>query len=291
MSKAITPFLGANKLQIHATVYLGAEVSAYEPGQKYDRIYCSSIFTWSARPAIPEGTLTGGTGFDIRCRLPEDIEEIKPHKNHGFTSRGCIRKCGFCLVPAKEGTIRKVGSLLDLWDGGSENVTVYDNNILALPEHFVDVCHQAQQKRIKVDFNQGLDHRLLSAEIVSNLKQTPHHGQYRFAFDSPAFYPTVKEAVDLLIDNGIRYSTWYVLVGFNTTFIEDLERVYFLRDRRQTVFVQRYNRSQDKRLIALSRWANNRAWFFSMRFSEFLARPENEGRYWRAFQYAEGGAL
>ena len=65
-----------------------------------DKIYVSCVFeknkkqceTWGTRAEI------GGSGYDINSKLPEEIENIKPRINLGFTSRGCIRNCKFCIV-------------------------------------------------------------------------------------------------------------------------------------------------------------------------------------------------
>jgi hypothetical protein len=242
-----------------------------------DKTYVSCVFTknkWKAEQWKNKAEI-GGSGYSLEITLPLEIEEIKPHINLGFTTRGCIRKCPFCIVPAKEGKIRVVGDLLDLWDGESRDVILMDNNILALPEHFEKICKQAQENKIRVDFNQGLDHRLLTPEIVKILKQTPHV-EYRFAFDHPSYLPTVDKAITMLQAEGINRCTWYVLVGFNTTFDEDLERVNYLKSRNQNAFVQRYETCYNKTAYSLlARWANQHHIFHTYTWREFLEHPKH----------------
>jgi hypothetical protein len=236
-----------------------------------DRIYVSCVFTWNREKCDEwemEKAVIGGTGYDVKTKLPDEIEVVKPHINLGFTTRGCIRHCDFCVVPEKEGQIRVVGDLLDLWDGKGRLVTVLDNNILAVPGHFHLVCRQAQEKNLIVDFNQGLDHRLLTDSIVSELRRTRHRGEYRFAFDHPDMIDSVKKALALLHWHGINRSFWYVLVGYNTTLEEDLFRLNFLRSQGQTAFVQRFEK--DPGNLSLARWANQHHIFRKMSYEEFL---------------------
>jgi len=242
-----------------------------------DKVYVSCIFSWNKNLCRQwEGIAEiGGSGYDITKTLSKQIEDVKPHINWGFTTRGCIRNCSFCIVPQKEGKIRDVGDLLDLWDGKAKQITLLDNNILGLPNHFDLICKQARDNKIKVDFNQGLDHRLLTDDICKTLKKTSHT-EYRFAFDHPSYEKTVTKAIDMLRKHGINRCMWYVLVGFNTTFDEDLSRLNFLRDRNQNVYVQRYNQCVLPEYIPLARWGNQRHIFQGMTWEQFLARPENK---------------
>lgn len=252
----------------------GDEVEDYFALEVYDKVYCSSIFTFTPKHIVPQGAICGGSGFDLTTTLPPEIDSVKPHLNFGFTSRGCIRHCPFCIVPAKEGYVKVAGDLYDLWDGKAKLITLFDNNILALHEHFMMICSQAINEGIKLDFNQGLDHRLLYSENVKRLKEISHK-EYHFAFDHPSYVKGVERAIGLLQSVGINRSIWYVLVGFNTTFQEDLDRLNFLRDNHQNAFVQRYKRA--RKLTALARWANQHHIFQGMTWEQYLAHPDNKG--------------
>ncbi len=242
-----------------------------------DKVYVSCVFDWNKLLTKEwEGRAKiGGSGYSLDIVLPNEIEEIKPRINLGFTTRGCIRKCSFCIVPKKEGMIRVVGDLLDLWDGKSKDVVILDNNILALPEHFRLICKQARENKIRIDFNQGLDCRLLTDDICKELK-TISHIEYRFAFDDIKLKLQVEEAITLLQRNGINRCNWYVLVGFNSTFEKDLERLNFLRDRNQNAYVQRYTGYKDRKYIPLARWVNQHHIFQGMTWEQFINRPENK---------------
>ena len=239
------------------------------------KIYVSCIFErnrkkcfdWEDDPKC----LIGGSGYDLKITLPEEIEKVKPHINLGFTTRGCIRHCEFCIVPEKEGRIRIVGNLLDLWDGKSKDIILLDNNILALPKHFKLICKQARENKIRLDFNQGLDCRLLDQDIVDELKSIRHQ-ELHFAWDNFEDFESVRSAIKLLRKNNINRCNWLILVGFNSDFECDLTRVNYLRSENQNAYIMRYNGKTTPKLTRLSRWVNNRAWFHSITWEEFLKR-------------------
>jgi len=238
-----------------------------------EKTYVSVIFKqnrWKAEQF--NNAVKGGSGWDLVTKLPPEIDKIKPHINLGFTTRGCFRKCPFCIVWEKEGELKIEGDLLDLWDGKSRNVVLLDNNILGIREQFLLVCKQARENKIRVDFNQGLDHRLLTKDIVKELKSISHI-EYRFAFDHPSSFSSVERAIDLLQKEGINRCSWYVLVGFNTTLEEDIKRLNYLRERNQNAYVQRY--IMQPQYIPLARWANQHHIFQAMDWTHFINRKEN----------------
>ncbi len=269
--------LALDKLRIYHQ-QKGNYVEDYFAIRRYDKVYVSSIFTFTKKDIAPEGAICGGSGFDLVTKLPPEIQDIKPHTNYGFMTRGCPNKCPFCIVPSKEGNIYIECSLLDIWDGISKDVIAYDNNPLALPDYFAEQAEVAIKYHIRLDYNQGLDHRLLTSDIVLIMKRMLHR-EYRFAFDSPAYYSSVDRAVKLLQENGINRCLWYVLVGFNTTFREDLDRVNFLREHGQQAYIQRFRRPKnDWQHIALAQWVNQHHIFYSMTWEQFLETDHSKRR-------------
>ena len=96
-------------------------VSHLEPARRYDKVLASKVFTFTPdydyRLLDAREVIKGGTGYDIPGRLPEAVENsrmmdysIYPEYPFSlqFFSRGCIRKCPFCLVREKEGYIQTV---------------------------------------------------------------------------------------------------------------------------------------------------------------------------------------
>ncbi len=180
------------------------------------------------------------------------------------------------MVAEKEGGMRIEGEIYDIWDGKSKDIVLLDNNIFALPQHFKLVCSQLRKEKIRVDFNQGLDHRLLTEDKVKELKSLSHI-EYRFAYDDIKMKSQVIKTIKLLRKYGINRCNWYVLVGFNSTFQEDLARLNLLRDLNQNAYVQRYNAYQaDRKYIPLAQWTNQHHIFKVMTWGQFINRPENK---------------
>lgn len=239
-----------------------------------DKIYVSCVFTKNRdRCKEWEGSaMIGGSGYDLSIKLPDDIEEIKPRINWGFTTRGCIRSCHFCFVPKMEGKIRKVAEIDDIWDGESKEIFLMDNNILALPLHFKNICFQLWERQLKVDFNQGLDIRLLykNNEMADELN-TLRHFDYRYAWDAPdSEMPKRLEWVMEKIGRG----SIYVLSGF-TTPEEVLSRLETIKSIGHRAYLMRHESVHYQReYIDLARWANQRHCFAKMTFEEFKKARE-----------------
>lgn len=237
----------------------GDEVTLIDlSSQKFDRIYGSKIFM-------------GGSGVDLKSELPEEIELqvpdyelFKADYSIGFTSRGCIRDCGFCIVKEKEGWIRE--SPFD-WIV-SDKVLLLDNNFLASPK-WKEKLEFFIRHNIKVCFTQGLDIRLINkenAEFLAKVKYYDNHFHRRrlyFAFDDPKLENIVKKNVAILIETGIKpeHMLFYMLVGYSTTFEEDYHRFEVLKELGVLPFVMLYNNRKDKqKLIDFSRWVNRRVY-------------------------------
>jgi len=237
----------------------GETVIDYLPLQhiQCDQIYCSSIFTFSDKSYVNDDMICGGSGFDLTTTLPSEIENMKPKINIGFTTRGCIRNCPFCIVPQKEGKIKIVGDIYDFWDRESWTITILDNNILALPDHFIRICNQIKHNSLAVDFNQGLDTRLITDEIAYYLTTVRHSKQVRIAWDLMKDEKQIKKGIRHLLTyfNPHRIMC-YVLIGFNTIEQEDLYRVEYLKSLNIDPFAMPYNKNPLYKNFV--RWCNRK---------------------------------
>lgn len=141
-----------------------------------------------------------------------------PEYSISYLSRGCIRKCEFCMVPKLEGKLTSRENWInDL--NKSTKVLFYDNNWLAVPKtKFKEDCELLHKlvraKRItNIDFNQGLDCRLMTEEKADILKGLPIK-PIRFAFDGMHEDGYYQKAVEMMAKRGYKNFITYVLYNF-----------------------------------------------------------------------------
>lgn len=258
-----------------------------------DKIYISTVFEKNhdqvngirlMHPNVP--IEMGGSGWDLYTNLQPNIEKQRPDYDlypstysQGFTTRGCIRNCGFCIVPQKEGTIKPHHHPEDFHDDRFKECLIMDNNILAAPSAWwKSVFQWFIDHNIKMREN-GMDIRLLTDESASMLKDLRLKNGPTFAWDLPDIHAHVKSGIDKLISAGFRPRdiSFYILINFNTTLYKDLSRVYTLRERGVCSYVMTYNwdhikfkRDIETRIkIKLERWANARAAYWKVPFHEY----------------------
>lgn len=260
----------------------GDEVEHFMPLATYDRVYAGKVFTDTGDdPYLPVDAIKGGTGYDIGRDLPDYVERMHPDfspwprwkKSMGFTTRGCVRHCPFCVVPEKEGKLRVVAEFGDIWDDESREVIFLDNNVTAAPiEHFRSLCEDAKTVGVAIEFNQGLDARLLTGDHATLIATSPFTRCVRLAFDHVRDEAAVRRAVRLLTAAGVVASRleFYVLIGFGSTPEQDLHRVEVLRSLGVEPFAMAYNR-HDPYQRRFARWVNNRVAFKSMSWADWLA--------------------
>lgn len=220
-----------------------------------DITYASCVFSWNAnrKASVPDGATLGGSGIDLKAELPPEVEHIMPDyslyprrdDSLGFTSRGCIRKCPWCIVPEKEGGIRAVARIYEFWDRRHSKITLLDNNLLAA-DNWRQTMEDLIAEGLEVDFNQGLDIRLVNKDNIGYLKRVRAR-QLRFAFDDIAYESAVRRGIDLLLANEInsRKLSFYVLVGFGDDETV-VERVKILRSYNVDIYPMPYKNATGK---------------------------------------------
>lgn len=251
----------------------------------YDLTYLSKIFTFS--PDFIPGfskygeIIKGGTGYDINSKLPIEIENSKlmdysiyPQHNYSiqFLSRGCIRKCPFCLVLEKEGKIQPYEPV-ELNPNGKW-IEVLDNNFFANPEWKASVNYLLSQNQ-PVNLH-GVDIRIMNEEQAFYLNKLRLKRNIHIAWDLPELDLTdkLKEVVKYIKPNKI---CCYVLVGFNSSREQDMFRLRRIKELGITPFVQPYRDFNNERKPSqyekdLARWANKMWTFKSCDFEDFQPR-------------------
>lgn len=272
-------------------------------GEPFDKVYMSKVFSFT--PDFPyhvnaREVIKGGSGYCIRLKngkevydkekdtmLPPKIETIYPDyeiyydiipevKNtaYGFLTRGCPRGCEYCHVGCKEGRKSyKVADLGTFWHG-QKNIVLLDPNITACRD-WKPLFQQLIDSNAWIDFSQGLDIRLMDREKIKMLMQMKIK-QVHFAWDryqdKKEIVPKFKEFKELTGWDKRKLPV-YVLINFNTTIEQDLDRIYTLRDLGYWPYVMVYNKENTKpgdTVRRMQRWVNMRAVFEKVkRFEDY----------------------
>lgn len=119
-----------------------------------------------------------------------------------FSSRGCVRKCRFCSVPQIEPQFKAKSSIKHLIFPGHKKVILWDNNFLASP-YWKNILEELIELNVEVDFNQGLDARLVNEEVASRLIKL-RLPILRLAYDSNGIKKSLEKGINLLKDVGFR---------------------------------------------------------------------------------------
>ena len=284
----------------------GDDVEWYSPllSGHMDKVYMSKVFSFTPdyEYFIDADIIEkGGSGYAITLNegretydktkdknLPYEIEHIYPDysiypeltKNtaFGFLTRGCPRGCNFCHVKTKEGErSHKVADLNEFWRG-QKYIVLCDPNILACPE-CEDLLQQLVDSKAYVNFNQGLDIRLMTqakAELLAKIKMQKIHFAWDRYEDKEIIEPKFKMFRKLSTINDHKLQV-YVLCGDREKRVreEDLYRVYWLRDHGYAPYIMLYDKENLPRgheLRKLQRWVNNRVVFWKCKtFEEYDA--------------------
>lgn len=122
-----------------------------------------------------------------------------------FTSRGCPRRCDFCLVPKREGKIRE----LEIKEG----YVVQDNNLLACSDAHIDRVFQMLGKQKKAaEFAGGLDPNRITRKTAEKLRGL-RISQMFIGFDEWTDRNAFDRAMDLLKDFPRDKKRVFVLIG------------------------------------------------------------------------------
>ena len=278
----------------------GDSVEWYQPigSGHMDKVYLSKVFSFTPDFQFyidADEISKGGSGYCISLvdgrevfdkskdtPLPDEIEHICPDYSlygitdtaYGFLTRGCPRGCEFCHVAPKEGKAsRKVADLEEFWRG-QRNIVLNDPNILACPD-WHDLLLQLIDSGAWVEFNQGLDIRLMTAEkaeLIKRLKVNSLHFAWDRYEDGDVILPKLELFSKVIPPNKNKHIV-YVLCNNGEQLWQSLERIYTLRDMGFSPFVMIYNKDSlpNRHILRkLMRWCNNK-WVFSQveRFEDY----------------------
>jgi len=258
----------------------------------YDIVYKSKVFTFTPDENFvinSSQVISGGTGYDITKILPQEIDVVCPNYSLypnfksalGFVTRGCPNKCGWCVVPKKEGDIKPYADIESFLDGRNSAILM-DNNILA-SNYGLKQIEKIIDLKIKVDFNQGLDSRIIAnnEDIAKLLSKVKWLKPLRMACDTKLQMQSVEKATLLLRKYKTTPSNYFVYVLVKD--IPDaLERVEFLKNLKLDSFAQPFrdyeNRAVNPELIKFARWVNHKAIFKTVEWKDYNQSRKNHDR-------------
>lgn len=280
----------------------GDSVEWYQPmfSGHLDRVYMSKVFSFTHDYEYfvdADEVIKGGSGYCITLteggrevydaskdrQLPYEVEHIYPDYSlypeqtndtaYGFLTRGCPRGCGFCHVASKEGKRSyKVADLSEFWSG-QKKIVLCDPNILACPQH-MELLQQLADSKAKVNFNQGLDIRLVTDRNMEVLKRIRLDGIH-FAFDrwqdKDVIEPKLKAFAEKTgyTRNKGRVMV-YILTNFDTTLEQDIYRIQLCRELNFSPYPMIYDKEHcDPVYRQLQRWCNNFIFWKVPTFEEY----------------------
>lgn len=263
-------------------VYLerSLEPTLFEP--QPDIVYGSSIFNFSAdrtarfRKAFPTAFVSGtGTerngGITVEAIIGEESYEnydysIYPDETAsiGFTQRGCRLKCGFCVVPVKEGKPRGLNTIERLWRGDPypRHLHILDNDFFGQPE-WKERIAEIRDGAFKICLSQGINVRLIHPEGAAALATIDYRNKDFTAKRLYTAWDNVKDekvffrGMDMLEAAGIpgKHVMAYMLIGYDPA--ETWDRIWhrFTRmvERKISPYPMVFNRSRSD-LLCFQRW-------------------------------------
>jgi hypothetical protein len=260
----------------------GNTVSFVNYFEEYDLVYQSKVFSFTPDNCSVvrcSNIVKGGTGYST-VLLPDHIEHTCPDYSlyprltsaYGFLTRGCPNKCAWCIVPKKEGQIRANADIDEFLDG-NKSAILMDNNVLA-SDHGIRQIEKIIRLRIKVDFNQGLDARLIDLPIAKLLSRVRWLSPIRMSCDTTIMLKECKRATALLRESGCVPQRYFVYL-LVTDIPSALDRAMQLRKLNLDVFAQPYIDFSGKNRVTkeqrrFARWVNHKAVFKTVEYENYI---------------------
>lgn len=233
----------------------------------YDKVYGSAIFSYSEERVARlvynfPGAIVGGTYSPLLTNTTVEREIGEPEYEHydysiypnfeasiGFTQRGCRLKCGFCVVPKKEGKPRSINTIADIWRGDPypKHLHLLDNDFFGQPrEQWQARLQEVREGGFKICLNQGINIRLIDQEAAEALASIPYYDdafkvkRLYTAWDNLKDEKIFMRGVETLERAGIppRNLLVYMLIGWDKS--ETWERVFYRFERMTALGIRPY---------------------------------------------------
>lgn len=199
----------------------------------------------------------------------------------GFLTRGCFRKCGFC-VNQKYNHVFEHSPLEEFYDPTRRKICMLDDNFFGCP-NWKALLQELIDTGRPFKFKQGLDERLLTEEKCDLLFSAKYDGDFTFAFDKISDYDLIHSKLKMIrAHHPKKCVKFYVLVGFDSTDYIDIEnafaRIALLLRYHCIPYIMRFQNKNDTPwkessyrplYIAIARWCNQPSIIKKMSFRQF----------------------
>lgn len=247
-----------------------------------DKVYASCIFLKSRATAerlksMFPAAVIGGTGWDLKTTIQDvgvpfgrdasDLDySIYPRfrQSIGFTQRGCRLACKFCVVPAKEGSMRPEHGIYSIWRGDPwpRELLLLDNDFFGNPG-WRFLADDIRDGGFKVSFNQGINARFLTEEAAEAIATMDYRDnkmstkRIYTAWDNLKDEHRLFAGLERLVKYGVKpdHIMVYVLVGYwpGETTDERVYRIEKLLEFGARPYPMPFIRTSD--LVGMQRWA------------------------------------
>ena len=306
---------------------LGHDVSllqSYNDVENYDKVFVSKVFS---ETPVPNGILElphvehGGTGFYYKNapQLPQEIEHSMPdyhlYDNFvsnllesgvkrsqlkyyldfsiGYTTRGCIRGCSFCVNEDYKASVIH-SPVQEFLDPDRKYICLLDDNVLACKD-WRSIFDQLNATGKRFQYKQGMDERLLTDEKCEVIFSSNWIGDYIFAFDNIKDRHLVEQKLQLMREHTAVIPKFYVFCGFNHKvkdtypdrfWEEDIrdvfERIRVLMRYNALPYIMRYplyKKSPYRGMYdTIARWCNQPSFIKKKSFREYVMNTPRQNK-------------
>ena len=247
----------------------------------------------------------GKTFDEVRFR-----SQFKEYTDYsiGFLTRGCFRKCPFC-VNQKYSRVFRNSPLKEFLRKDKKKICLLDDNFFGFGKDVDDngvnhsqkgdppawklLLQELKATGLPFKFKQGLDERLLTREICEELFASNYDGDYTFAFDKISDYDVIHQKLEIIRSVPMAKKAavrFYVLVGFaenedgsyTVPGVDDIRnafvRIELLQKYRCLPYIMRFQSKDDKPwrrsayakiYTEMARWCNQPSFFKKKSFHEY----------------------
>ncbi len=302
---------------------------SYDNLDKFDKVFISKVFS---KTPVPDEVLKlknveyGGTGFfyDKAPRLPEEIEHHFPNydlylkwvneqmeqgkkRNEfqyyldysiGFTTRGCFRKCEFC-VNKNYNRVERHSPVKEFLDKNRKYICLLDDNVFGYKD-WHKIFEELKETGKPFQYKQGLDERLLDDERCVALANSKYKGDYIFAFDNINDKDIIEKKLAILRGYTDKRAMFYLFCAFDrkdkwdkdfwrNDIIDIFERLLILNKHGDCLpYLMRFERYEESPhrgiYLALSQWCNQPSFYRTVTFREYCVLKGISGSKYKEYK-------